>query len=156
MYKAVYLNMQSSYSVPLEQGWLHHVDTISAAAGDDFVIPALPTMRRVLNSLTFIFTASGVAGNRLIRLEMGVGTTPYCQWKTNATITAGQAHQFFLNLGFPSQEVSIGQLHYGPLFNGVIMHQHFSLWSVTTGILAGDQFSAILYSCSEWPEYIGT
>lgn len=147
--------MLNLLSVPFEQGYLEWEDPANPGAGNQFAWFNNNYRRVIIHSLSFVFTADANVANRLLRLETGFVGNIYQQWKTNTTITAGQAHQFFLSPTFPAQEVSIGTLHYGCLFSYFILAQGMIISTVVTNMQAGDAFSSIKMTYSSYPEYRG-
>lgn len=142
-------------STPLNQGYLGREDPANPGAGNNFTWTNNKIRRVQLRSLTFIFTASAVVGNRLINLNIGFTGLEYSNWKAENAIVASEAHLFYFCMEYPFYEKQIGNVHWAPLFPGFLVHQEMSLSTSITGILAGDRITAIRMSYSAWPEYRG-
>lgn len=134
-------------------GWLHTVNQPNPAAGADwtFTVPVSARMR--VQSFAATFTASATVANRQVALFVDDGANVYWSHVLGSNITASQvATVTGTGTNAPTGVVATTQSFVIP--PGLILPPGHRIRTVTTGIQAGDQWSAIWFGMEEWLDQI--
>lgn len=133
-------------------GQLHSLQQANPAAGADWTLTALAHQRLRIESFSAVFTASATVANRNVELIVDDGANIY--WRTSAatSITAGQVVTFNgTTTNAPAGVVTTDQSVVFP--PTLALPPGHRLRVATTGIQAGDQWSAIWFGVEEWLDF---
>ena len=135
---------------PIEApGWSHSVQVANPAAGADWTLTVLAGQRFAPKSFNAFFTESAAVANRQVNVIIDDGVNAVWQDDVTANIVAGQAGavsgaQVNAAVGvFPVELFVV-------MPPGIFLEPGWRLRTSTTGIQAGDQWSAIWFAMEEW------
>ncbi len=131
-------------------GNLYKVSLANPAAGADFAFSVPLGARWRWVSLAAVLTASATVGNRIVHgVVQDVGGNTVFNASQVTAQTAGQAITYSFAPGLTSQNINDGAALV-TLPGGLWLQGGAQIKSSTTGILAGDQWSAINAIVEEW------
>jgi hypothetical protein len=133
------------------QGYMHNVNQANPAAGADFKVTVPVNARWRVNSLTALLSTSAVAGNRFVLLAMDDGFTDSYAVQTTASQPASTVYRYTFAEGLPLLVTGVTNVT-APLPNNNRLLAGWDLFTITNGLLAGDQWSAITLAVEEWIE----
>jgi len=121
------------------------------AAGADFLITVPAVVRWRFMSLRASLTASATVGNRQVRIAVDDGANIFNACGSSVVQTAGQTIGYDFVAGLSTSGANANEATIGAP-GGLVLAQGFRVSSVTTGILAGDQWSTQIVGVEEYVE----
>jgi hypothetical protein len=121
------------------------------AAGADFIYSVPGNVRQRLQSLSCTFTASAVAGNRLVNFIIDDGATVVANIPTGITVVASGMNVFTLGDSL-LQTAAFNGASTAASPSNLLLRAGWRIRSSTGGILAGDQWSGIQLAMQDWIE----
>ena len=138
--------------IPADQGRVRVVVVPDPAAAGDFTYTQPICTRWRLISVGFEFQTSGTAANRLVQLDIMMGTEVLIRSGLRGPIIASRTIQvsYFGVVGYA--EVQDFRSMTGSLPEKMLLNNEMVIRTVTTNIQVGDQFSHIRILVEEWIE----
>lgn len=133
-------------------GWIQNVTLTSPAAGHDFSIAVPTNARWRLQGADATYASSAVAANRTVALQaFGSVNRQFATWSAYTQVASQTVEYIFANgvanMASPLFSQITVAIPLGVLLSGSNGDQ---LKSLTSGLSAGDQWSAISFTVEEW------
>lgn len=135
---------------PIEgPGFTHSIQQANPGAGADWTFTAATGQRLRISSFSAVLTASAAAGNRQAELIVDDGANIVWRTTAQANVTAGQVVTFSATgTNVPQGIITTDQELVIP--PTLVLAPGWRIRTATTGIQAGDQWSAIWFNVEEW------
>lgn len=134
-------------------GWVHSIQQANPAAGADFALTMATKQAVRIDSFSAILTASATVANRNVEVIVDDGANIVWRTSAAASITAGQvATLSATGTNQPTGVVTTTLTVAIP--PELLLAPGWRIRTATTGIQAGDQWSAIWFNVEEWLDFI--
>lgn len=130
------------------------IQLVNPAAGAEIIYPCPLSHRFEILGFHFTLTASAVVANRNVDLVVSQGVTQLFRWDFNLVHPANFPYDYHLIPGRVAGAATIGFTRWFP---GPISLPFFygqTLFTDTTNLDVGDQFSLIYLYAYGWPDFV--
>lgn len=133
-------------------GFIHSLQVANPAAGADWTLTVGAHQRLRIESFNAVLTTSATVANRQVQLVVDDGTNIYWQHDANASQTAGTTFNYDATaINIPTGVITTTLFLVMP--PGLLLPVGHRLRTITAGIQAADQWSAIFLGVEEWLDF---